>query len=84
MVQEQFIDMCQRMVVEYYNRYVHLCDCEIINTENVEIKNISEHDDFKGELILQVDVDPWVEYKIIYDFKKRGDIKLISSSVDMT
>lgn len=81
---EQFIEMCQRMVVQYYNRYVHMDEYEVISIDNVEVKNISESDDSHGELIMRVDIDPWSEYKIIFDSSKRGDIKLISSSTYMT
>ena len=85
MNQDQFIEMCKRMVVEYYNRYVHMMDYSSINIDNVQVIEISESkEDSRGEILLQVDIDPWLQYKIICDLNKRGDIRVISSSVEMT
>lgn len=84
MNQEQFEEMCKRMVVEYYNRYVHMSDYSSINIDNVEIIDVSELDKEKGQILLKVDIDPWLQYTVIYDLRKRGDIRIINSSVEMT
>lgn len=81
----EFVDMCKRMVVEYYNRYVHMIDYNSINIDNVQVIKVSEsEEDSRGEILLQVDIDPWLQYKVICDLNKRGDIRVISSSVEMT
>ena len=37
MKKEEFISMCKRMVVEYYNRYVHMIDNPTITVDNVDL-----------------------------------------------
>lgn len=79
----ELVDLCKRMVKEYYNRYVHMDELKIISVDNVNIIGISETDKSVKEIILQVDVDPWLQYIVQYDeSKKRGED--IVTYVEMT
>ena len=45
MKKEEFINMCRRMVVEYYNRYVHMVDNPTITINNVNLLEIENSKD---------------------------------------
>lgn len=83
MKKEEFLDMCKRMVVEYYNRYVHMVDNPTITKDNV---NLVEDDSSKDihEALLMVDIDPWLQYKVIYNpntKNKKDQPELISYTI---
>lgn len=67
MKKEEFINMCKRMVVEYYNRYVHMVDNPIITIDNVNLLELEDFKDDIQEALLMVDIDPWLQYKVIYN-----------------
>ena len=67
MKKEEFINMCKRMVVEYYNRYVHMVDNPTITIDNVNLLELEDSKDDIQEALLMVDIDPWLQYKVIYD-----------------
>ena len=81
MKKEEFINMCKRMVVEYYNRYVHMVDNPTITINNVNLLELEDSKDDIQEALLMVDIDPWLQYKVIYDqnAKNKKDQKEIIS-----
>ena len=81
MKKEEFLNMCKRMVVEYYNRYVHMVDNPTITTNNVNLLELEDSKDDIQEALLMVDIDPWLQYKVIYDSnaKNKKDQKEIIS-----
>lgn len=81
MKKEEFINMCKRMVVEYYNRYVHMVDNPTITIDNVNLLELEDSKDDIQEALLMVDIDPWLQYKVIYDqnAKNKKDQKEIIS-----
>ena len=79
MKREEFIDMCKRMVVEYYNRYVHMVDNPTIDTDKVFIVELVDGSDYITEVLLQVDIDPWLQYKVIKSGK--DNIKIESYTI---
>ena len=81
MKKEEFINMCIRMVVEYYNRYVHIKDYPAITINNVNLIEFSNSEDYIQEALLMVDIDPWLQYKVIYNpnAKNKKDQKELTS-----
>ena len=81
MKKEEFVNMCKRMVVEYYNRYVHMVDNPTITIDNVNLLELEDSKDDIQEALLMVDIDPWLQYKVIYDqnAKNKKDQKEIIS-----
>lgn len=81
MKKEEFLNMCKRMVVEYYNRYVHMVDNPTITIDNVNLLELEDSKDDIQEALLMVDIDPWLQYKVIYDqnAKNKKDRKEIIS-----
>lgn len=75
---EDFKDMSKRMVVEYYNRYVHNVepDYEGIKIDKNYVKIIEENLQSNGimELVLQVSIDIWIEYHVEYNPKAKNKI----------
>lgn len=73
LTQDEFIDMCKRMVVEYYNRYVqmqadwYMEDNSTIDISNVTIIEKTISTDNIMDALLKVDIDPWLQYKVIYN-----------------
>lgn len=71
MNQKDFIDMSKRMVVEYYNRYVHNAEPDLTNvkidTSFIDILNMEEWNDGRMEVTLQVIIDLWIEYHVVYN-----------------
>lgn len=81
MCHEALIDLCKRMVMEYYNRYVHMEDFKTITVDNVKIlKFKKDHIELTNKIVLSVDIDPWLEYYIEFD----NNLKILSSYVEMT
>lgn len=79
-----FITLTFNMVVEYYNRYVHLEDDEVIDISNVEIVQYDSKNSEKS-ITLMVNIDPWLEYHVIFDPKAKGKKKeQFVSYVEMT
>lgn len=74
----EFIDVSKRMVVEYYNRYVHNIepDMEGIKIDTSHVKILEEDHDSDGimELTLQVSIDIWIEYHTIYNPRSENKI----------
>lgn len=68
---EELRDMSKRMVVEYYNRYVHNIEPDMadikITTDNVKILEEELISDGRVHLTLQVSIDIWIEYHVEYD-----------------
>ena len=84
MKKEEFISMCKRMVVEYYNRYVRMIDNPTITVNNVNLIELENSEDYIQEVLLIVDIDPWLRYKVIYNpnAKNKKDKKeLISYTI---
>lgn len=71
MNREEFIDMSKRMVVEYYNRYVHNAEPDYadIKVDPSFIDILEENYNSNGtmEVVMQVIIDLWLEYHIIYN-----------------
>ena len=63
---KEFVDLGQRMVVEYYNRYVN--KRKKINKENVEIRNLYIDSDDKIEVsfVTNTEYDKNI-YNIVYE-----------------
>lgn len=83
MKKEEFLDMCKRMVIEYYNRYVHFVDNPTIIADNVNLVEDNSKDDIM-EALLMVDIDPWLQYKVIYNpnaKNKKDQQELISYTI---
>lgn len=72
MKKEEFINMCERMVIEYYNRYVHMVDNPTIVIDNVNLVETKFSEDGIMEALLMVDIDPWLQYKVIYNPNKKN------------
>lgn len=63
---KEFVDLGQRMVVEYYNRYVN--KRKKINKENVEIRNLYIDSDDKMEVsfMTNTEYDKNI-YNVVYE-----------------
>ena len=84
MKKEEFISMCKRMVIEYYNRYVHMIDNPTITVDNVNLIEFENSEDYIQEALLMVDIDPWLQYKVIYNpnaKNKKDQKELISYTI---
>ena len=84
MKKEEFINMCKRMVVEYYNRYVLMIDNPTITVDNVNLIEFENSEDYIQEALLMVDIDPWLQYKVIYNQNaknKKDQKELISYTI---
>ena len=84
MKKEEFINMCKRMVVEYYNRYVHTIDNPTITVDNVNLIEFENSEDYIQEALLMVDIDPLLQYKVIYNpnaKNKKDQKELISYTI---
>ena len=84
MKKEEFINMCRRMVVEYYNRYVHMVDNPTITINNVNLLELENYKDDIQEALLMVDIDPWLQYKVIYNpnaKNKKDQQEIISDTI---
>lgn len=84
MKKEEFINMGKRMVVEYYNRYVHMIDNPTITVDNVNLIEFKNSEDYIQEALLMVDIDPWLQYKVIYNTNaknKKDQKELISYTI---
>lgn len=81
---EDLVDLSKRMVKEYYDRYVHLVDYKSISVDDVIITEEIRSSGGKIELVLMViDIDPWLEYRVIYNPKNKKKDR-ISSYVTLT
>ena len=78
--------MCIRMVVEYYNRYVHMIDNPTITIDNVNLLEFENSEDYIQEALLMVDIDPSLQYKVIYNpnAKNKKDQKELISYIIYT
>ncbi len=78
MNRDEFIDVSKRMVVEYYNRYVHNIEpdmeCVKIDTSYVKILEEDLSSDGIMELTLQVSIDIWIEYHTVYNPNVRDKV----------
>ena len=84
MKKEEFINMCRRMVVEYYNRYVHMVANPAIRINNVTLLESENSEDDIQEALLMVDIDPWLQYKVIHNpnaKNKKDQKELISYTI---
>lgn len=68
----EFINMSKRMVVEYYNRYIHMVDYPVISLTDVTIIEFSNSSDKIQEALLKVDIDPWIQYTVIYNPNRKN------------
>jgi hypothetical protein len=76
---EDLVDLSKRMVKEYYDRYVHLVDYKSISVDDVIITEETHSNGGKIELVLMViDIDPWLEYRVIYNPKNKKKNRIIS------
>lgn len=71
MNKEELINTSKRMVVEYYNRYVQNVETDMseikINVNNVMLLNENTNKNGDIHLILRVDIDPWLNYNVVYN-----------------
>ena len=84
MKKEEFVNMCKRMVVEYYNRYVYMIDNPTITVDNVDLIEFENSEDYIQEALLMVNIDPWLQYKVIYNSNaknKKDQKELISYTI---
>lgn len=80
---EEFIDLSKRMVVEYYNRYVHNNDepeYANIKADQSLIDILEEEIDGDGimKVTLQVVIHLWLEYHVEYNPNAIGNNKISS------
>ena len=76
--------MCKRMVVEYYNRYVHMIDNPTITVNNVNLIELENSEDYIKEAWLIVDIDPLLQYKVIHNSNaknKKDQQEIISYTI---
>lgn len=82
---EEFIDVSKRMVVEYYNRYVHNVEPDMadvkIDTNNVRILEDEIRSDGSMSVIMDVNIDVWINYYVDYNPES---INKISSYVTLS
>lgn len=75
MNKEEFIDICKRMVKEYFNRYVKAEDKEMITVDDVN--NIEYYDsDVEQEVVLVTNACDGNYYSVLYN---KEDKKFYSS-----
>lgn len=82
---EEFIDVSKRMVVEYYNRYVHNFEPDMegvkIDTNNVRILEDKICGDGSMSVVMDVNIDVWINYYVDYNPES---INKISSYVTLS
>lgn len=88
MTREDFIDMCKRMVMEYYNRYFdrHHSNQSFssINIDDVfVVMDLYDNDNLTREATLQVSNFDWPLYKVIYNGQAGKRDNVITSFVMM-
>ena len=72
MNEKVLLDLCKRMVLEHYNRYVREDEKPIINIEDVYVLKNKKQKDGVTEISLKVNHYLDLEYVIVCDSKKNS------------